>query len=99
MITPEYPRTSKLAKHQGVAVAELETNTRGEVESVEILEAPDADVGRSLERALRKWRLSPLTINKEPCRIRGKVTYYYRLVQDVGRVLPPADAAALHERK
>jgi len=90
---PEYPASSVASATHGVAVAGLVTRPDGSVTEVTILEAPDQAIGAAVREALMQWRCGPVTVQgrSEPHGLRGKVTFYFRIVSAKGRVFNPED--------
>lgn len=81
-VLPAYPDTSVKNKKSGVAVAELQYDGEGKVTNVKVLEAPDKDIDKAVETALRKWTFKPSTINGRPISVKGKLTFYFEQTDD-----------------
>jgi len=81
MMMPSYPEESEKNGTRGVAVAQIEINARGDVDQVDVLESPDAAIKDSVSSAVKQWRFQPQTIQGEPVRIRGKLTFYFVIDQ------------------
>ena len=90
--TPEYPRASIATKAAGVAVAEVIFGADGKTRTVDVLEAPDAHIAEAVRTAVAKWTWRPVTISGRPEQHagRGKLTFYFRVVNGQGRVTSPA---------
>ncbi|HKN83583.1 MAG TPA: energy transducer TonB, partial [Pyrinomonadaceae bacterium] len=87
---PEYPRDAVKDGKQGVAVAELQYDGKGDVTEANIIEAPATIVGQSVIDAIKQWKFRPSTLNGEPISVRGKLTFYFVLDKDgKGRVENP----------
>lgn len=68
----------------------LEYDGNGTVVSVEVLEAPDSELGRAIADAVRQWTFKPSSIRGEPINIRGKLTFYCLIDRKgIGRVQNP----------
>jgi TonB family protein len=90
VVTPEYPSGAAQRGASGVAVAEVEFDSDGRPVRVEILEAPEPDIARAVERALWNWRLKPgSSVQGQPGHIKGKLTYYFVLQGREPKVLGP----------
>jgi len=89
---PVYPASSIANKNTGVAVAQVLV-TNGRDENVNILEAPDEEIGRAVRAAVAKWEFgSVVTVGTTPKQARGKLIFYFRLVNGTPRVLTPQEA-------
>lgn len=77
MVMPEYPSESVKNHSTGIAVAQIEINADGEVDKLEVLEAPDLPIKNEVSGAVKQWRFQPQTIHGSPVRIRGKLTFYF----------------------
>ncbi len=87
---PAFPEDSRKRRSQGVAVVRLEYDGNGTVVSVEVLEAPDSELGRAIADAVRQWTFKPSSIRGEPINIRGKLTFYCLIDRKgIGRVQNP----------
>ena len=89
-VTPEYPKPSLTRRVTGTAVAEVTFNATGQVVDVKILQSPDEYIARELMATLAKWvfRPEPELIKTNGTR-RGKLTFYFNIVDGVGKVLNP----------
>ncbi len=85
-VTPTYPASSVKAGLSGIAVADLVTAPAGDVQSVEILEAPDPAIGEAVRAALGQWKFPAM-----PRPMQAKMTFYFRIEQGKGRVVSPQD--------
>lgn len=77
MKVPAYPENSTAC---GVAVAQFEIGTAGQIYSHRILTAPDGATRVALENALAEWRFSPLTGVRDSdmaSHFVGKLTFYF----------------------
>ena len=90
---PEYPRASVAKKTTGVAVVTVAVGANGNVEKVDILEAPDDAIAGSVRNAVMRWTVPWKTgPDGEAARPRtGKLTFYFRIAGGVGRVFNPED--------
>ena len=93
---PTYPVRSVNLETEGVAVASIVTGTDGRVESVELLQAPDEEIGREVVEVLQTWLFHPLLAatgengKMEVNRAESRVTFYFLIVDGVGVVSNPA---------
>ena len=85
-VLPSYPAGSVQAGASGVAVAEIVATATGGVQSVEILEAPDAAIGQAVRAALNQWTFPASSFAKQ-----AKITFYFTIEKGRGRVLHPQD--------
>jgi rhodanese-related sulfurtransferase len=90
---PLYPAESVRRGTTGVAVAAVLSNADHRVSDVTILEAPDAAIGDAVRVSLLKWRIEPTTVVGESVvrGLRGKITFYFRIVDGKGRVFHPEE--------
>jgi TonB family protein len=89
-ILPGFPEGSRKRRSQGVAVVQLEYDGNGTVVKVEVLEAPDSQIGESIADAVRHWTFKPSSIRGKPVNIRGKLTFYCVIDRKgIGRVQHP----------
>jgi TonB family protein len=90
---PSYPAASAAKRVTGVAVAAIVSAPDGRVTEVEMLEAPDELIGRAVQDALRLWRIEPMTVVGRPEKygVRGKVTFYFRIVNGRAEVFHPEE--------
>jgi TonB family protein len=88
---PKYPNRSQQQGHSGVAVASIVVGPDGIVQRVEMLQAPDDDIGREVRAALMQWRFRPVTVVGDPTpqQVTGKITFYFVIVSGQGQVENP----------
>ena len=87
---PTFPESSRKRRSQGVAVVQLVYDGSGTVVKVEVLEAPDSEIGEAIVDAVRHWKFKPSSIRGKPVNIRGKLTFYCVVDQKgIGRVQHP----------
>ena len=87
---PAFPEGSRKRRSQGVAVVRLEYDGTGMVVNVEVLEAPDSEIGDAIVHAVRHWTFKPSSIRGEPVNVRGKLTFYCLIDRNgIGRVQNP----------
>jgi len=91
---PKYPSTSLKRGLQGPVVVSVVVNPEGLMESVSVLQTPDAEIGQAVREAVTKWTFAPATIEHtgERTKLIGKLTFYYRISKGVGTVLNPEEA-------
>jgi TonB family protein len=88
-VTPDYPKEAKKRKVQGVVVSQIEVDEKGDVNKVNVLEAPNPIIKKAVTEALAKWKFKTNTINGEPIRVVGKLTFYYVLANGKATVEDP----------
>jgi TonB family protein len=77
-VIPVFPEDAIKAKAQGVAVANVRLDERGEISAVEILQAPHESIARATADAVRNWAFYfDLKKEKKPLCISGKLTFYF----------------------
>jgi TonB family protein len=78
---PDYPASSITRGSAGVAVAAIRVGTGGDVERVNVLEAPDPEISACLRRTLLRWRFVPARVDgsPEPRAVEGKLTFYFQI--------------------
>jgi TonB family protein len=82
-VMPVYPDEALKKREQGVAVIELEFDTKGDVADISVLEAPSKSIGDAVVIAAKQWKFAP-TKRRDgtPVSIRGKLTFYFELDKD-----------------
>jgi len=92
-VAPEYPRRSAEGTATGVVVAQITVATDGRVAEVDLLEAPDEEIGRAVEGALTQWSFTPMTLKRsgERVNVQGKLTFYCRIENGLGRIRAPEE--------
>ena len=86
---PEYPTSSINSGTTGMAVASIVIDTDGSVESVELLESPDAAIGEAVEAALRDALFLPIEHEGTPLKVEGVMTYHFLIGDSGAQVLSP----------
>jgi TonB family protein len=91
IVMPSYPEDALKKRQQGVAVAELEYDAKGDVVSSSILEAPSKSIGDAVISAVRQWKFVPSKKQDgTPVSVRGKLTFYFEIDKEGnGRVQNP----------
>ena len=77
VVMPVYHARAIKLRAKGVAVGEVQINERGEVTSVNVLDAPDESIEKALADALKQWKFQPLTDNGVAFNVEGKLTFYF----------------------
>jgi TonB family protein len=72
-VKPEYSEALYGAKVGGLVVVEGIVGGDGTVRDLKVIEAPHADLGRSVVDAVRQWRFTPTLLNCEPTDVKIKV--------------------------
>jgi TonB family protein len=90
-VMPSYPQDALKKRQQGVAVAELVYDVKGDVVSTSILEAPAKSIGDAVVIALKQWKFVPSKKQDgTPVSVRGKLTFYFEIDKEGnGRVQNP----------
>jgi TonB family protein len=85
---PVYPKTAIDKGITGVVVASLFIRPDGRMETVVILEAPDPSLATAVREAVNQWTFQP-----DPWKnsVTGRLTFYFRIVNGMGRVLEPKE--------
>lgn len=88
---PEYPREALRDKVSGVVVAAVRFGVDGRVDSVEILESPDALTGAAVRSAVSRWTMPAAHGADRPRSypIAGKLTFYFQVRHGKGYVVDP----------
>jgi hypothetical protein len=68
----------------------------GTVEQVTLLEAPSDSIGRATVDAVERWQFTLIT--KKRVTVSGKLTFYFTLEGNKGRVLYPSEAGYIGPR-
>ncbi len=95
---PDYPARSVENGSAGVAVASILIGADGRMERVDVLEAPDADIGKAMLDALGRWALPP-HLNTDhprgPFKVSATMVFYFLIEAGEARVMSgPAMAEA-----
>lgn len=88
-VRPHYPAEAISKKKEGVAVAAIALDTRGNLEFCRILQAPDKAIGTALEQAVSRWTFNPMIVRGQPVRVLSKVIFYFKIVGGMGIVVDP----------
>ena len=90
-VMPSYPEEALKKRQQGVAVAELQYDAKGDVVSTSVLEAPSKSIGDAVVSALKQWKFVPSKKQDgTPVSVRGKLTFYFEIDNEGnGRVQNP----------
>jgi len=92
---PEYPSALREGSVGGVVVADVWLAPNGRLDSVQIVQAPNSELGEATREALLRWSFDPFPrpegIDRD-VRIRSKLTFYFD--SRTGAVLEPADFGA-----
>ena len=64
---------------EGVVVMEAVIGTDGRVEDVQVMNAPDPDLGNAAVEAVRQWQFSTTLLNCTPIEVRMQVTVNFRI--------------------
>lgn len=88
-VMPIYPETSKNQGVKGVAVAKLHANEKGVLTNIEILEAPNSEIGRAVINALQQWRFKAPYVEGKVIAFEGKLTFYFIISGGRARVENP----------
>jgi TonB family protein len=89
VVMPLYPEASKRKGAKGLAVARIDLNENGEMSDIRIVEAPDDNIKLAVINAIKQWKFTPAFGNGKPLRLRGKLTFYFRLDGGQARVENP----------
>ena len=73
-VRPRYPENARIAGTGGVVVLDARIGTDGAVREVQVVNAPDPDLGVEAVEAVRAWEFSQTLLNCEPIEVRMKVT-------------------------
>lgn len=94
IVMPVYPPQSVQAGHSGVAVADIYVSTKGVVEEVKLLQAPDAAIGSEIVKAVSRWTFHPMKTmpDKTPVEIEGRLMFMFSLREGTPKVTDLAGA-------
>ena len=99
MKVPFYPPQSIAKGTTGRVIALIETNGEGVPVKVTALEAPDKYMEQSTISALKEWRFEQMKDDdKTPFCLRGKLTFYFRIVNGRGTVQAPGGFASSEDK-
>ena len=90
-VMPSYPGDALKKRQHGVAVVELQYDSKGDVVSTSVLEVPSKSIGDAVILALKQWKFVPSKKQDgTPVSVRGKLTFYFEIDKDGnGRVENP----------
>ena len=90
-VMPSYPEDALKKRQHGVVVVELQYDSKGDVVSTSVLQAPSKTIGDAVILALRQWKFVPSKKQDgTPVSVRGKLTFYFEIDKDGnGRVQNP----------
>ena len=91
-VLPEYPKTAMKNHVEGVLVAQITVDEKGNISKIVILDTPAASIGKSAAQAIYQWRFQPFIIDGHAVNITGKLTFYFRIDHQKAIVLNPIDA-------
>lgn len=92
---PTYPAISVARKVTGVAVAAILLDRNGHLQSLDVLQAPDAPIGQSVHDALMRWTFRPIGVP-----MKGKLFFYFTIRRGSGSVASPQEMnpAIMHDQ-
>jgi TonB family protein len=91
-VRPKCPQDAVHNRLTGVAVAQVFLTIDGNVDRVEILEAPSPSAGEAVSEAVVGWRFRPpAPVAGRPLRRSGKLTFYFVTKDDRCSVLYPTE--------
>lgn len=89
-VMPDYPASAKHRGVQGRAVALLQISEEGNVAAVKMLEAPDAEIEKSVSDAIRKWKFNKASSQEGGgVRLEGRLTFYFEIIDGRASVRNP----------
>src|SRR5579859_2204224 len=90
-VRPVYPQDALRTKKTGVAVVRIHISLEGTVTRVEVLQAPSASIGNSVEGAVAQWRFRPTDgrDGEAPVKLSGKLVFYFEIHAGRGSLLFP----------
>lgn len=92
-VRPKCPEDAVRNRMTGVAVAQLFLTIAGDVDRVEILEAPSPSAAKAVSDAVSSWKFRPpAPVAGRPLRRSGKLTFYFVTTGDRCSVLYPIEA-------
>jgi TonB family protein len=91
-VLPAYPKAAMKNHIEGVLVAQITVNEKGNISNIVILDTPATSIGKSAARAIHQWRFQPFTVDGHTVNITGKLTFYFRIDHQKAMVLSPIDA-------
>lgn len=77
-VMPSFPEDAMKRGAKGLAVAELEFDTKGDVTLVEIVETPDPSISEALGAAIKQWKFRTFKMAGEPVCVRGVLSFRYQ---------------------
>lgn len=77
-VLPIFPEDAIKANAQGVTVAQIRLDEKGELSFVEILQAPHESIAKATAEAVRKWAFYfDFSKDGKPICLKGKLTFYF----------------------
>lgn len=98
-LMPEYPRKSEQNRAAGVSVTKFYVDETGNVENIQVLQAPDRYIEASLAKAISQWKFQPYHSNGRIVRVLGKLTFYFSQERGRGHVQNPRFHSLLRYRQ
>jgi protein TonB len=77
-VPPSYPSSARLARVGGVVTVYVVLNEKGGVEEVRRAAGPQL-LRRAAEDAARRWRFRPVTVEGQPVRATGHISFNFTL--------------------
>lgn len=82
-VMPLYPEEALKKREQGVTVVEVQYDSKGDVVSTSVLEAPSKSIGDAAVTAIKQWKFVPSKKQDgTPVSVRGKLTFYFEIDKD-----------------
>jgi len=89
-VMPSYPEEALKKREQGVAVAELQYDAKGDVVNTTVLETPSKSIGDAVVVAIKQWKFVPSKKQDGTAvSVRGKLTFYFEIDKGKGWVQNP----------
>jgi len=88
-VMPNFPIQAKEHRIEGVAVVGIEINTSGNIEKVEVLQAPDQSISEVVMSAVKQWQFKIPPVDNRSVRVKSKLTFYFVIDGASARVENP----------
>lgn len=89
-VMPVFPEEAIKANAQGVTVAQIRLDGKGEISSIEILQSPHESIARATTEAVKNWTFYFDSKKEEkPICLSGKLTFYFVIENGAAHVRDP----------
>lgn len=99
IVQPLYPEEALKQGASGVSVTALVIGLEGNIEKLDVLEAPHPSIKAAVATAVRQWKFGVTTMEGNPVKVHGKLTFYFVLNNKKAEVLSPEEMSKRTQRQ